>query len=455
MDNAGQGQPTASQTLAAYATQLTYEQIPAEVAARAKACIIDTIAASTYGAALPWSKIVIDYVRKNSAPGKALVLGTKHRVRAPFAALANGASAHAFELDSMCQPSVGVHPGAGLTSPGLAVAQAHDSSGKDLITAWIAGCEVMYRIGDAGHHTSEKLGFHAPGLLGVFGAAVVAARLFGLDAGRMANALGIAASLSSGLLEFSNSGGGMVKRLHLGRSAEAGITAALLARDGFTGPAAAIEGKFGFLNVYCRDVDPARLTAGLGEVWHTLKTTLKCYACHSTAHVPVTALRELQAQHGFAGVDVASIIVTGSEKMVSHHNIAEPQDLGMAQYSVPFSMAIAAFKDPRDPSVFCDASLNDRAIRALCRNVRLEASTQLTKANQLASRVAVVLNDGRTLVKDAQYFPGHSQQPFSEQQLRDKFDRLMTALPAASTERIFRDFLALETVNDVGQLQLN
>src|SRR5450755_3414912 len=117
MDNAGQGQPTASQTLAAYATQLTYEQIPAEVAARAKACMIDTIAASTYGAALPWSKIVIDYVRKNSAPGKALVLGTKHRVRAPFAALANGASAHAFELDSMCQPSVGVHPGAGLTSP--------------------------------------------------------------------------------------------------------------------------------------------------------------------------------------------------------------------------------------------------------------------------------------------------------------------------------------------------
>ncbi|HEV2008172.1 MAG TPA: hypothetical protein VGQ88_05545, partial [Burkholderiales bacterium] len=153
--------------------------------------------------------------------------------------------------------------------------------------------------------------------------------------------------------------------------------------------------------------------------------------------------------------DVASIVVTGSEKMASHHNIAEPQDLGMAQYSVPFSIAIAAFKDPRDPSVFCDAALNDRAIRALCRNVRLEASTEMTKHNQLASRVAVVLKDGRTLAKDAQYFPGHSRQPFNEQQLRDKFDRLMTALPVASADRIFRDFLALETVHDVGQLQLS
>jgi 2-methylcitrate dehydratase PrpD len=127
----------------------------------------------------------------------------------------------------------------------------------------------------------------------------------------------------------------------------------------------------------------------------------------------------------------------------------------MAQYSVPFSLAIAAFRDPRDPGVFCDASLNDPAIRALCRNVRLEVSTEITQKNQLASRVSVLLKDGRTLVKDAQYFPGHPRQPFTEQQLREKFDGLMSALPAASAARIFEQFLALETVADVGKLQLN
>ena len=454
MDRAVQTKPTAAQTLAQYATSLTYEQIPREVVERAKACVIDTIAATTYGAGLPWSKIIIDYVRRNSAPGKASVLGTQLRVRGPMAALANGACAHAFELDSMCQPSVGAHPGANLVSPGLSVAQSRGHSGKELITAFVAGCEVMYRIGDAAHHSSEKLGFHAPGLLGVFGGAVTAGHLMKLDAARMANALGIAGSLCGGLLEFSKSGGGMVKRLHLGRSSEGGVTAAVMAREGFTGPAGVIEGKFGFLNVYCRDSDVTRLTAGLGETWHTLTTTLKSYACHTTAHVPVTALLELKAQHKFAGGDVASIHVVGSEKMVSHHNIPEPQDLGMAQYSVPFSLAISAFRDPRDPNVFCDASLNDAAIRALCRKVTLEASADMTKKNQLASRVTVRLKDGREFARDELYFPGMPQRPLSQQQLWEKYLRQMAALPAASAERIFQQFLALEDVADIGQLNM-
>jgi 2-methylcitrate dehydratase PrpD len=369
-----------------------------------------------------------------------------------MAAFANGACAHAFELDSMCQPSVGAHPGANLVSPGLSVAQSRGHSGRELITAFVAGCEVMYRIGDAAHHSSEKLGFHAPSLLGVFGGAVTAGHLMKLDAARMANALGIAGSLCGGLLEFSQSGGGMVKRLHLGRASEAGVTAAVMAREGVTGPAGVLDGKFGFLNVYCRDADAARLTAGLGETWHTLTTTFKSYACHSTAHVAVTALLELQAQHKFTGDEVESIHIIGSEKMASHHNIPEPQDLGTAQYSAPFSLAIAAFRDPRDPNVFCDAALNDAAIRALCRKVTLEASAEVTKNNKLASRVTVRLKDGREFSRDEQFFPGMPQRPLGTGQLWEKYARLTAALPAASAARIFQQFLELESVANIGQL---
>src|SRR4051794_6046299 len=107
----------AARTLARFATGLEYEAIPPEVVERAKACIIDTIAASTYGAHLPWSRIVTEYVRRTSAPGKAVVWGTELRVRAPMAALANGALAHAFELDSAYHPSTGAHSGAGATPP--------------------------------------------------------------------------------------------------------------------------------------------------------------------------------------------------------------------------------------------------------------------------------------------------------------------------------------------------
>ncbi|HEV7800156.1 MAG TPA: MmgE/PrpD family protein, partial [Burkholderiales bacterium] len=347
---------TAARTLAEFAVGLRYEVIPNAVIERAKTCIIDTVGAMTFGADLPWSRIMIEYVHRTSAPGKGSIVGTEYKARGQLAALANGVLAHAFELDSLCDPSVGVHPGASLTAPGIPVAQAQGRSGKELLTAFVAGFEVMYRIGDAARHSSEKIGFHAPGLTGVFGGAIVTGLLMKLDSERMTNALGIAGSLCSGLLEFSKSGGGMVKRLHLGRAAEGGAMAATLAREGYTGPETVLEGKFGFLNVFAREQDPLRLTRGLGEEWHTLTTMLKRYACHITAHVPVTAALELRAQHGFKGSDVASVSIATNEKVVSHHNILEPQDTMMAQYSVPFCVALALHRDPVDPRVFGEAS---------------------------------------------------------------------------------------------------
>ena len=196
---------TAAQTLAEFATQLQYDRIPADVIDRAKASVIDTVGACTYGSTLPWSKIVIDYASQYGKGGQSSILGTQQKVHAPLAALANGALAHAFEMDCLVQPSAGVHPGASLTSPGLAVAQEVGASGREFMTAVVAGGEVMHRIGDASKQSTEHIGFHAPGVTGAFGGAVVAGRLLKLDAEQMTNALGIAGSLASGLLEFSKS----------------------------------------------------------------------------------------------------------------------------------------------------------------------------------------------------------------------------------------------------------
>jgi len=443
---------TAAQTLAQFAADLTFDRIPAQVIARAKTCITDTIAAATFGAGLPWSKIIIGYAERNSAPGNSLILGTRSRVRAPFACLANGALAHAFEMDSLCHPSVNVHPGASLTVPGLAVAQGRSKSGRELLTAFVAGYEVMYRIGDAARGSSEKIGFHAPGLTGVFGGTVVVGKLFGLDAQGMANALGIAGSLCSGLLEFSKSGGGMVKRLHLGRAAEGGFMAAILARDGFTGPAAVFEGQFGFLNTFCRDTDAARLTRALGEEWHTLKTMVKRYACHITAHTPVTAALEVKAEHGFAGSDVASVTVGGSDKMVSHHNIPEPQDLAMAQYSTPFCVALALHRDPLDPRSFCEESLNDPAIRTLARNVKIERREGAPGDHALVSRVVLRLKDGREFTREQREFPGMPSRPLSRDELLDKFLKLTAPRDRAKAERLFAQLTEAEKVADISQL---
>ena len=438
---------TASQKLAQFAASLKFEDIPAPVVERARASIIDTVAACAFGAQLPWSRIIAAYGERNSPPGRAGVIGTKLKLHAPFAALANGAAAHAFEMDSLVHPSVGVHPGASLTAPGLAAAQVHRSTGRDLLAAFVAGSEVMYRIGDAARHTSEKIGFHAPGLTGVFGGAVAAGRLNGLDAGRMALALGISGSLCSGLLEFSTSGGGMVKRLHLGRAAEGGVMAAVLARDGFTGPAEVFEGKFGFLTAFARDAEPERLIAGLDTTWNTLKIMLKRYACHITAHIPVTAALALKAEHGIKGGDVASIAIAGGEKMVSHHNIPEPQDMAMAQYSTPFCVALAFHRDPLDPRSFSEESLNDPAIRALAKTAKVSLRQTAPGDHALVSRVTVKLKDGRELAREEREFPGMPSRPLTGKELADKFLRLTRGV-LSSPEALLEQLLELEMVDN-------
>jgi 2-methylcitrate dehydratase PrpD len=388
--------------LAEYAAALRYEDLPAEVVRRAKECIADTVAAIICGSALPWSQIVIRYAERTGPGGKSHILGNRGApVQANAAALANGALAHAFELDSLTRPGAGAHPGATVLPPALAVTQEHGSDGRALIAAFVAGNEVMIRIGRATGHTNEARGFHAPGTTGPFGAAIAAGHLLRLGSGAMTNTLGIAGSLAGGLLEFARGDGGMVKRLHLGRASEAGVLAASLAADGFEGPRTVLEGEFGFLKVFCTKWDEAELTRGLGETFVVSSTVLKRYPCHATAHAAVRVVRDLQAEHGFSGPEVEAITVTGTERMVERHNILEPADLMLAQYSIPFCVALALHREARDPESFDETALRDPQIRALCRRVRLTPEPGAGHAG-MGSTVAITLADGRRFERRAE-----------------------------------------------------
>jgi len=441
----------ASQKLAEFAVGLSYDRIPAEVIERAKDCVIDTVGACVFGSQLPWTRTVIEYAQRNSAPGECSVFGTPIKVRAPFACLCNGAAAHAFELDALVEPSVGIHPSAALAVPGLAPAQGRKMSGKDLLSAIVSGFEVLYRIGDAAHHSIEKVGFHSPGVVGPFGTAVVVGRLFGLDAKQMLNAFGIAGSMSSGLMEFSKTGG-MVKRLHLGRAAEGGFMAAVLARDGYTGPAGVLEGKFGVLNVFCRDAQPARLTQDLGTVWHVMKTKIKRYACHATAQVPVTLALDLKEKHKLAGDDVAAIAIAAGEKTVTQHAINEPRDLTMMQYSVPFSVAVALHKDPLDPRTFSEATLNDARIRTLARGAQVELLKTSPGYQSSACRLTLKLKNGKELTAEGHDFKGTPTMPLTRAELLEKFLKLTAHRDRAKAERLFAQLAEAEKVADFSTL---
>lgn len=437
--------PTSAQILGKFAAELTFADIPPAAVSRAKDSITDTLAVMMFGSQMPWSRMVAEYAHRYGNGGPCSIVGSKGLcVHAPYAALANGVSANAFELDGARHPGVGAHPGATLLPVVLAACDETKADGKTTITAFVAGCEVLFRIGLASHHSSERLGFHAPGLTGPYGACISAGRVLGLNAKQMAHALGIAGSLSSGLLAFANSKhGGMVKRLHLGRASESGILAAQLAGAGFTGPETVLEGRFGYLDVYCRDGDASLLTAGLGERWETLRIGLKVYPYNVALRAAVQTVRALMSEHEFVGSNVSNIVIECDAKFVSHHNIVEPGDITQAQYSMPFCVALALFRDPDNPKSFDEGALADAAILAACRAVTL---VPVRRANDAQStRVTIRLKSGAQFARDEDSKGRLTDEEIWATQLRRKFMQLTENIGEADATRLFERLQHLET----------
>ncbi|MDQ6640315.1 MAG: MmgE/PrpD family protein [Pseudomonadota bacterium] len=432
------GSEPAARVLARFAAGLRPADLPASVVRRARHCIVDTLGVALHGATLPGSRIVIGHARRYGSGGPCTLLGSDERVQAPLAALANGASAHAFEQDSLRHPGAGVHPGAAVLPAALAIAEETGANAEQLLLAFVAAVEVMFRIGAASRHSSESLGFHAPGLTGPYGAAIAAGLLLRLDGDALTRALGIAGSLSAGLLAFAHAhDGAMVKRLHLGRAAESGVLAARLAGAGFDGPSTVLDGHHGFLEAYCRDVDRTRLTAGLMQEWETLRICFKAFPCHVTAHTPVQAVRSLMAAHCFDGHRIKSMRVFGAPKLLSHHNRQDPDDVMQAQYSVPFCVALAAFRDPADPMSWDERAVADAGIRTLCRRIELVGFPPgETPGSGWHTRLHIELVDGRVFSADGSTFPGMPEDPLDDAAVEAKFRRLAGALIPASIEAL-------------------
>jgi len=417
---------------AEYAQGLRYDTLPARVTELARHCLIDALGCAIFGRTLRWSRMILAEAVETGSGGPCPIPGEPGvSLHPPQAAFVLGAFCHAFELDSLRKPGAGVHPGATVALPAWAMTQAVGASEEELICAIVAGCEVMFRIGAATLHTPEKIGFHAPGLTGTFGAAVACARLLRLDVTQTANALGIAGSFASGLLAFASAGqGGMVKRLHMGRAAEGGVLAARLAARGFEAPHTVIEGRFGLLDAFCSETAPELLLDGLGSRFEIETLCFKRYACHITAHAPVQCLRGWMQEKGFGGDDIAEIMLRGSAKLVSHHSEKDPSDLMLAQYSVPFVMALSAYLDPEDCESFSPDALQDWRIRDLCQRISvLERDDGPAKG--WGVDVTLKLHNGTQLEARQDSFLGTPDQPFSREDLERKFMRLAKGMGGA------------------------
>lgn len=334
-------------SLAAFCSGVETDSLPPEVVARVRSLVLDLlgsiIRANIDAPAAPSLKA--GAAAMGMRVGPATVFGDADAWSPLGAAFLNAALGHALDFDDTHAPST-LHPGAPVIPAALAAAQMTNASGADLIAAIVAGYETTCRIGlalPAGDHYAR--GFHPTATCGVFGAAAAAARIFRLDAGGVTRALGIALSQSAGSLQFLVDGA-WTKPFQVGWACQSGLAAAILAREGYSGPGEALEGRHGFLQAYAPAPNPQRIVEDLGSVFETMATGIKPYPSCRYGHAGIDAVLALRAEHRFRpeevervtyGLSNAGLLLVGAPIETKRH----PDNIVGAQFSAPFVLSAA------------------------------------------------------------------------------------------------------------------
>ncbi len=449
-------QENATADLAAFASALTYEQIPATVIARVRLSLLDGIGVCLHGATLPWTRHVQDLVRTQEAKPVATLFATRHKSSWSQAALANATAGHAFEMDDIHTESV-VHPNSLTTPIAIGYADGHPGvSGRDLLTAIVAGCEVGTRIGNAATTKLFLNGFHPQGTSGVFVATATAARLLGLDAGAMQNALGIGGSMSAGLMAAQE--GAMVKRLHAGRAAEGGVYAAELAGRGFTGISDVVEAGYGgFLSSYSREPNVLRLTEGLGSVWETQRVGYKLYPNVTSIHTSLDAMRHIMNTHRLVANDIRAVDV-GCGHMTFVHTAWTYRDAGVTAAQMNMFYGLAAMATGGDVTVadYTPQRMQDPALLGFIPRITIREDPEIEAMGHRfrhACRMKVTINDGRTFEHEILYRRGSADSDVGHDEVRRKFaGNVRDLLSDGDRDRVIALVEAFETADHVREL---
>jgi 2-methylcitrate dehydratase PrpD len=439
--------------LARHARGLGYEDLPPEVIEKAKDCILDQIGVELIGSTLEWNKIAYRYVLEMGGRGESTIVNYGTKVPTLDAAFVNATFGQGCELDDVGF-AAGGHLGAATVPVALAVSEKEPASGKDVLCAVIAGCDVMYRLLLAVRPSSGKRGFHSHGIGGPFGAMVTASRLLGLNDDQMLHAFGIAGSHSSGTMEYDQTGG-EVKRVHAGIAARGGIQAAMLARLGLTGPPTIIEGKRGFCKVFADKYDMDLITKDLGSDFKIMRIWFKMYPCVATVQGVIDTLAKMMDEHPISAENVEEIRVGVSETSLSHGGaIYEPNDVASAQFSLPFSLALRLLKNDNDLSLYMDSKLwKDPKVLGLAKKVKSYADPNAKDEQNYNTTMEVKLTDGKTIKAFQQYPPGSPLNPVSREELRKKFKKLASAfLPPNRIEEVIQTVDKLEALDDASKL---
>lgn len=447
-----------TRAIAGFVSGLRFEDIPEEVRRRCKLLMLDSIGCALYGANLPWTRILQDSLAKIDRDGAAAVWGTGLRLSAPHAVLVNGAQVQGFELDDVHRHGV-LHVGA-VTLPALiAATEMTGLTGREFLTAAVAGYEIGPRVGICMGQEHIGQGWHSGATVGVFSAAAGAARGFRLAPEQTVHALGIAGTQAAGLMAAQF--GAMVKRVHAGRSAQSGFYGALFARDGLTGIVDVFEAPYGgFCTTFSRSTDRfdlAALTAGLGSSWETMRISLKFYSCVGSNHTTLDAIRDLQRETPFTLDELKRIVVRGSQVTVDHVGWSyRPEGLTSAQLNLPFCVATLLLEGDVFVDQFPPECVDDSDRIALSRKVEVvhdPAITALGSRFRHKVHVEIHLKDGRVLTETREAPQGSEFSFAPDKVIVDKFRKMAAkALPRNRIDALVDAVLGLEDLADAREL---
>jgi 2-methylcitrate dehydratase PrpD len=382
-------------------------------------------------------------VQPFAGPPQAGVLGRPERLDILNAALLNGISAHVFDFDDTHARAI--HPSAPVLPALLALAEWRRITGAELVHAFVLGVEAEERIGLSVFPEHYEAGWHITGTAGVFGAAAAAGKLLGLDEQKMAWALGIAATQSSGLQEMF---GSMCKSLHPGRAAQGGLTSALLAANGFTSSERAIEAPRGFARVLSTKFDPKVITEGLGSRFELLSNMYKPYACGLVVHAAIDGCIELSRENGLTPDAIEAIELTVSPLVLRLTGNTDPQTGLEGKFSVYHAVSAAIVHGAAGEAQFSDACVRDPRVVALRERVSLREDPAIGRTE---ARVTIRARDGRAFARHVEHALGTLARPMSDADLEAKFRALaQDLLPAAQMGEIIGLCWRVAALEDAG-----
>ncbi|HSG65753.1 MAG TPA: MmgE/PrpD family protein [Gammaproteobacteria bacterium] len=361
--------------------------------------------------------------RSWATAGRCTVLGKDVRLDAASAAMINGTAAHGEDFDNTFE-GCPIHWGAVIVPAVLAAAEESRASGDQVLRGLAVGGELMCRLGLVAQKGVHAAGFHPTAVLGAVGATAAVAATLELTEAQTVNALGIAGSMASGIIEYL-ADGSWTKRMHAGWAAQSGIRAALMGRSGFTGPATVFEGAHGLLHGFAPSVSPdfSILHSDLGEQWHVERTAFKPYACGTMTQPFVDCAIRLARRVDARAI--AALRCKVGEGTV--HRLWEPLALKRrppnpyaAKFSTPYCIAVGFVRGDAGLAAFTDEAVRDPAILDLAARVSYVIDPDDEYPRNYSGYIEATLADGSTLEERQPHLRGGSREPMTRDELKAK-----------------------------------